>query len=200
VTTGFPLRVPLPRVVEGGGIRLEVQDGPGPDVLRPLVDRSRSTLSCFLGWAVTPLSPDEEAAHQADALDQWRRGLMGPWVIYEGGEPRGALGLHRRGGPDELEIGYWLDDLATGRGIMTTACRLATDVAFEAEGVDFVEIHHDKANLRSGAVPARLGYRRCAAYTAVPRARLETGVKVVWRVSRRDWLARGLPTSVQRAE
>ena len=100
------------------------------------------------------------------------------------------LGLHRRGGPDELEIGYWLDDAATGRGLMTDACTMATDVAFAVEDIDVVEIIHDRGEppLRGGPRAARL--RRVAAFTSPRKARCETGIKVRWRVRRDEWLAK----------
>jgi ribosomal-protein-serine acetyltransferase len=69
-------------------------------------------------------------------------------------------------------------------------------VAFSVEGIDAVEIIHDRANRRSEGVPARLGYRRVAAFTADVTARSESGVKVRWRVRRAEWLARGLPSAV----
>jgi RimJ/RimL family protein N-acetyltransferase len=121
---------------------------------------------------------------------------MAGWALYEDGAIRGMLGLHRRGGPDELEIGYWLDDAATGRGLMTEACAMAVEVGFSFEGIDVIEILHDRANLRSGAVPQRLGFARTAAFTATPAARLESGIKVRWCLRRAAWLAQGRPRTV----
>jgi ribosomal-protein-serine acetyltransferase len=165
--------------------------------VRDLVRRSLPTLSAFLPWASQMPSAEEEAAAQASSEQQWREGRMAGWMVLEDGVIRGMVGLHRRGGPDELEIGYWLDDAATGRGLMTEACTMATDVAFSVEGIDAVEIIHDKANHRSGRVPARLGYRRVAAFTSVAKARCETGIKVRWCMRRDAWLARGRPSSVR---
>ncbi|HUD68651.1 MAG TPA: GNAT family N-acetyltransferase [Acidimicrobiales bacterium] len=193
-----PLNEPLPGLVVGARLRLEMWRGE-PDAveaIRALIERSRPTLSQFLGWAVEPLDAAAEAAVQADIERRWREGRDAGWVIVEDGAPRGMLGLHRRGGPDELEIGYWLDDAATGRGLVTEACRMAIDVAFGIEGIDVVEINHDAANLRSGAVPQRLGFSRIAAFTAPPAALLESGIKVRWVVRRGEWLGRHESSSV----
>ena len=162
-----------------------------------MVARSQETLSAFLPWAAEVPSIEEEAAAQATSEQQWREGRMAGWMLLEGDAIRGMVGLHRRGGPDELEIGYWLDDAATGRGLMTEAAAMATDVAFSVEGIDAVEITHDVANHRSCGVPARLGYRRVAAFTSTATARCETGIKVRWCVRRDEWLARGRPSSVR---
>lgn len=167
------------------------------DEVRALVEHSQHHLSAFLPWAASVPSFEDESAAQASSEQQWREGRMAGWMLVEGDAIRGMVGLHRRGGPDELEIGYWLDDAATGRGLMTEACTMATDVAFGVEGIEFVEILHDVANHRSEGVPARLGYRRVAAFTSTATARCETGIKVRWIVRRDEWRSPGRPSSVR---
>jgi len=191
-----PLPRPLPRLVVGERLCLDVWRADMVEEVRTLVQRSQATLSAFLPWADPMPSREEEAAAQATSEVRWRDGRMAGWMLLEDGAIRGMVGLHRRGGPDELEIGYWLDDAATGRGLMSEACTMATDVAFSVDGIDAVEIIHDSANHRSAGVPARLGYRRVAAFTAEATARCESGIKVRWRVRRAEWLARGVPSSV----
>jgi len=198
--TPAPHSAPMPRLVEGDAVTLALWDPTLTAAMYRLIDRSRPTLSQFLAWAAEPASPKEQLRVREDALSQWRRGEMAPWAILEGDDVCGALGLHRRGGPDELEIGYWLDDAATGRGLMTSACRLATDVAFTVPGIEFVEILHDAANVRSAGVPRRLGFSRIAAFTSAVTAPGESGIKVRWRMSRATWLARGAGSSVRRIE
>jgi len=200
VTGPVPLDRPLPRVVVGDRVRLALWSNEDPEVVRALVERSRPELSQFLGWATQPITAEDEAAIQRESEQRWRAATMVGWAIYEGDSMRGMLGLHRRGGPHELEIGYWLATEATGRGLMTSACTLATDVAFATDGVELVEIVHDARNLRSGAVPARLGYARVASFTAAPVAPLESGIKVRWVVSKDDWLASHPVSSVLAVE
>jgi RimJ/RimL family protein N-acetyltransferase len=200
VTGPVPLARPLPRVVVGEQLRLAMWNDEDVDVVRATVERSRPELSKFLGWAMQPLTATDESARQRESAERWRAGLMVGWGIYEDASFRGMLGLHRRGGPHELEIGYWLDTQATGRGLMTAACTLATDVAFRTDGVELVEIVHDANNLRSAGVPARLGYARVAAFTGTPVAPLESGIKVRWIARRREWLAAHPVSSVHAVE
>lgn len=47
----------------------------------------------------------------------------------------------------------------TGRGLASTVVRLLTDAAFSVAAIASVEVHTDKANLASAAVPRRLGFR-----------------------------------------
>ncbi|WP_019229166.1 GNAT family N-acetyltransferase, partial [Sedimentibacter sp. B4] len=70
-----------------------------------------------------------------------------------------GFSLHRRVGPDGLEIGYWLDAAHTGVGLATEAVGGLTAVALALPEVERVEIHTDEGNARSAAVPRRLGYQ-----------------------------------------
>jgi RimJ/RimL family protein N-acetyltransferase len=70
----------------------------------------------------------------------------------------GGTGLHPRVGDDASEIGYWIRADATGQGFATESTAAVTRVAFEIVGFDRIEIRCDPANVRSAAIPERLGY------------------------------------------
>ena len=76
----------------------------------------------------------------------------------------------------------------TGRGFATIASRALTDYAFTLDGIDRVEIHHDVANPRSEAVPARLGFRHVRDEPRVPQEPGETGVMRIWQMTRGEWV------------
>ena len=58
--------------------------------------------------------------------------------------------MHDDVGPGALEIGYWCHIEYAGRGIITRSAVRLTDIAFEpSPGIERVEIHCDKANIRS---------------------------------------------------
>jgi RimJ/RimL family protein N-acetyltransferase len=129
------------------------------DGLFAAVEESRDHLRPFMPWA------DESRAQfetfVADSVEQWNGGADRNFLIVDAasGEPLGGCGLHARLGPGALEIGYWLRAGATGRGLITAAARALTEAALTVDGVTRVEIHCDEANVRSAAVPRRLGYR-----------------------------------------
>ncbi|MHA6782362.1 GNAT family N-acetyltransferase [Pseudonocardia saturnea] len=93
----------------------------------------------------------------------------------------GACSMTARIGPGGREIGYWLHPAHTGHGFVTAAVGALTAEAFRI-GADRVEIVHDAANTRSGAVPRRLGFAEVA--RRPPQEELssgEAGEDVVWR-------------------
>jgi ribosomal-protein-serine acetyltransferase len=96
----------------------------------------------------------------------------------------GSVGLHARIGAGGLEIGYWVRTSHTGRGLATLAAAAVTVEAFGLDEVDRVEIHHDRANLRSGRVPRRLGFVLVDEVAAGSlRAPEGDGVELVWRLT-----------------
>jgi RimJ/RimL family protein N-acetyltransferase len=70
----------------------------------------------------------------------------------------GGTGLHTRVGGDAREIGYWMHKDYLNQGIATEVSAALTRVAFEVDHVQRVEIHCDPANVRSAAVPRKLGF------------------------------------------
>jgi ribosomal-protein-serine acetyltransferase len=166
-------------------------------------------------WAVSDAQALSRAiAESIDHLRPWmpwvakepltiaaRRSMIGGWehdrmagkeahyCVLVQGEIAGGTGLHRRIGPGGLEIGYWIHPGFLRRGLATECARLITDAAFALPGTTHVEIHHDRANVASGAVPRRLGFRLVAEVEREPEAPAETGVACWWRADRDQWLA-----------
>jgi ribosomal-protein-serine acetyltransferase len=56
------------------------------------------------------------------------------------------------------EIGYWIRSAYAGRGLVTRAARVLTGIAFEEFGVHRVVIRAGVENVRSRAIPERLGF------------------------------------------
>jgi RimJ/RimL family protein N-acetyltransferase len=113
------------------------------------------------------------------------------FVVAESGSDRllGASGLHRRGPPSTVEIGYWIRTEVTHRGLATAVARALTTAAFaHVPTADTVEIRMDTHNERSAAVPPRLGFRLAREVDHPVDAPGQSGRWLVWEMDRADWM------------
>ncbi len=129
------------------------------------IDESREHLSTFLSWVKDHQTVDDTRDFIVRAQANWllRQELhVGIWEAATG-HCLGGTGYYHMGDASmwdvgSFEIGYWLRASAEGQGYMTETARLLTDYAFEALGANRVEINCDARNVRSAAVPRRLGF------------------------------------------
>lgn len=82
------------------------------------------------------------------------------YAIFDRDEAKvlGGTGLHPRAGEGAREIGYWIHADYTNQGLATEAAGALTKVAFEIDEVERLEIHCDPENVRSAAIPRKLGF------------------------------------------
>ncbi len=57
-------------------------------------------------------------------------------------------------------IGYWLDEDNVGRGIITDAVKMMIRYAFDDLAINRIEIRAAVGNVKSRAIPERLGFRQ----------------------------------------
>jgi RimJ/RimL family protein N-acetyltransferase len=182
VSAGPPERIELD---DGNYVRwLEVDDA--EDVARA-VGESLAHLTPWMPWAdAQSADPTFQRERLRNHPQQRARREEWQYGIFAGdGGMLGAIGLMTRRGPGTLEIGYWLHAGAGGRGYMTDAARALTEAGLEVDGVEKMIIVCDEANLRSAAVPRRLGNTLERIEARAPEAPGETGRMQIW-VTRRD--------------
>lgn len=152
---GPAYRVRTPRLL----IRCwEPADAP---LLQEAIDASLEHLRPWMPWAMNEPTPLQD---KLALLRRWRgefdRDQDYVYGIFNHQEDQvlGGAGLHTRVGPGAREIGYWIRAGRTGQGLATEMAGALTRVAFEVDRVRRVEIHCDPLNLRSAAIPRKLGY------------------------------------------
>jgi len=160
-------------------------------LLKEAIDSSLDHLRPWMPWAE---NEPEDVSAKIDRIRRFRgRFDLGEEFVYgifdlDETIVIGGTGLHRRVGPDAFEIGYWIRADQVNRGLATEVSAALTKVAFEIQGVNRVEIHCDPNNLRSAAVPRKLGYTHEA--TLRDRIRLPDGSyrdSMIWTLLRRDY-------------
>ena len=101
----------------------------------------------------------------------------------------GGTGLHTRIGDDALEIGYWIHTDFINRGYATETSAALTKVAFEVNQVERVEIHCAAENVRSAAVPRKLGYTHEATLKKRSFANGHKCDQLIWSLFAEDYPA-----------
>lgn len=135
---------------------LELRDAPE---FLALIDHSRANISEYLPWVDRVNTLDDARAWIQQRLDKQARGehiTYGIWHdhIHAGGVMFRSIDHDAR----ECEIGYWLDDAFVGRGLMSAACQWMIAHAFGELALDHILIQCAARNVRSRAVPERLGF------------------------------------------
>lgn len=121
----------------------------------------------WLPWAVDePQSLDEKVALLRSFRAKFDRDEDFVYGAFErapaaGAAPRlvGGTGIHLRIGAGAGEIGYWLRAGEVGKGLATEMAAAMTCVGFGVRRFRRMAIHCDSGNVRSAAIPPRLGYR-----------------------------------------
>jgi RimJ/RimL family protein N-acetyltransferase len=172
-----------PERIERDGVVLRRPREEDAEAIGAAVAASLEHLRPWMAWADDgATTPARRREHQDRCDSGWDHGSDFPYLAVDAGNGSvvGAAGLHRRIGPRAIEIGYWVHVDHTGRGIATAVAAALTEAALALPDVDRVEIHCDEANVRSAAVPRRLGYRLDRIEEDEVTAPAETGRSMVW--------------------
>ena len=152
------------------------------------VHRSLEQLRPWMPWATDTYDEDGSREYVERSTAQWDDRTTFNYGLVDASDAwLGGFGLMGRIGPGALEIGYWVHSDHSGRGYATRAAAALTDVGLALDGVERVEIHHDRDNLISGRIPARLGYVRLREQPGPLDSTQASGVHVVWAMSRQEW-------------
>jgi RimJ/RimL family protein N-acetyltransferase len=172
-----------PERIEAEGIVLRRPREDDEDALAAAIAASLEHLRPWMAWADDGATmPERRAGHRESVARGWADGSDFAFLVLDPEERTvvGAAGLHRRIGPRAIEIGYWVHVDHLRRGVATAVAGALTDAALALPDVDRVEIHCDEANVRSAAVPQRLGYRLDRIEDDEVTAPAETGRSMVW--------------------
>jgi len=160
-SSSSPILLPLFEELRGEHILVRPYRESDAAALQEAVAESREHVRPWL-----PFADDHQTVEQS--LMYIRR-VTAHWVVREDmslgffdvhtGRYLGGSGLHPRNWDIPFfEIGYWVRQSAEGNGFVSETVRLLTDFAFETLQAKRVMIRCDARNLRSAAVPRRLGF------------------------------------------
>ncbi len=150
----------MPPFELSGSHRLRLLAESDTDELYELIDSNRGYLALWMPWA--PAQTMEQTLAFILATREQLAGNSGFQVALTNQRRIvGVLGFH---GVDWVNsatsLGYWLAESAQGQGIMTEAVSTLVDHALRGWQLNRVEIRAAVENLRSRAIPERLGFQR----------------------------------------
>jgi len=179
---------PLPDLFDAGDLVVRRWTVTDAAALHEAIVKNTEHLRPWMPWiAFEPQTVDQRAELIAGWERDWERGGDVVLGVFLDGRVVGSTGLHRRIGPNGLEIGYWIDRDHLGRGLAPRVSRLLTTAAFAMPGITVVEIPCDEANTASARVPIKLGFTYVGNIDAPALAPAETGSHRVHRMTRDEW-------------
>jgi RimJ/RimL family protein N-acetyltransferase len=135
-------------------------------LLKKAVDESLEHLRPWMPWINDePTDLQTKIARLRQFRGNFDLGQDFVYAVFDEDEASviGGTGLHTRAelrAPEfgARELGYWVHEDHTGKGVATELSAALTKVAFEIDQVDRVEIRCEPENVKSAAIPRRLGY------------------------------------------
>ncbi len=130
-------------------------------LFKQAIDESLDHLRPWMSWARRePQDIEQKIArlrHLRSLFDTGRDFVYG---IFNPEETKlvGASGLYTEVGQGAREIAYWIHKDFINQGMATETAASLVRVAFEIDHVERVEIHCDPKNMRSAAIPQKLGF------------------------------------------
>lgn len=125
-----------------------------------VTDANRTHLRSWLPWVDGVQDVAHSLAFIEGALEQRASKNGFQCVIRVEGRIAGVIGYHFINWSNRYtHLGYWLAAAYQGHGIMTSACRVLIDYAFNELQLNRAEIACAPRNRRSCAIPERLGFK-----------------------------------------
>jgi RimJ/RimL family protein N-acetyltransferase len=152
--------VAIPEVILGEKCLLRTYRPGDGKAMFEAIDESREHLWPEMIWITHHVSPEDSESRCMVFGENFQDRIdlsYGIWSL-DGQTYLGGIGLHRMNWEIGIfEIGYWIRQSAEGKGYVTEATKLLTNMAFDTLNAARVFIMAATENTRSRAVPVRLG-------------------------------------------
>ncbi|NNE68686.1 MAG: GNAT family N-acetyltransferase [Pyrinomonadaceae bacterium] len=124
-----------------------------------VVENCFDHLTTWLPWVNSTYTAKDTKVFikRARILSEQGRGLQ--MAVVQNGRIVGGIGFNNIDTVNRVaEIGYWLSESATGKGLMTKCCKALVDHGFRELGLNRIVIRCATENTKSQAIPLRLGF------------------------------------------
>jgi ribosomal-protein-serine acetyltransferase len=170
------------------GIELKLLETAETKALYALADRNRARLRPWLPWVDQTRSAEDVRLFILRVQEQYRSNLGPQSGIWVDGVLSGTLGCHPIDWTNRnCSVGYWLDASQEGKGVITRCCAALIEYLFEELLLHRVEIRCGTGNLRSCAIPRRLGFTREGVSRDAEWVNDHWVDLVIWGMLEEDW-------------
>jgi ribosomal-protein-serine acetyltransferase len=172
----------------GPGVEIKLLETSEAKTLYAIAERNRDRLRRWLPWVDQTRSTDDVRLFISRVLEQYHSNLGPQTGIWVNGALCGTLGCHPIDWSNRnCSLGYWIDAGHEGKGIITRCCAAMLDYIFDELGLHRAEIRCGTSNLRSCAIPARLGFLREGVAREAEWVNDRWVDLVVWGILEEDW-------------
>lgn len=140
-------------------LRLEQPELRHAEAAAKVVQENLAHLKPWMPWAVDDYSIEHAKTWVEKSLETYvKEGAFGAVILLDG-EFIGSVGTHELDKTNRhTSMGYWIDHRQQGKGIVTRCCRVLIDYLFDTMELNRVQINCNVENIRSRAIPERLGF------------------------------------------
>ncbi len=178
----------------GNGVKLRQVDQDDAPALFTLYANNRDRFRPWFRWAPTVTTTGEVRRAIADWTNLYRN-TGGLTCVIERNHAIVGMAYMVRVTRDHgrVELGYWLDQAATGQGLVTSACRVLIDHAFNELHANRIDLRAALENEPSQGVARRLGFVRESVTQAARQVNGAMVDVVSYRLLRDEWEAAPSP-------
>ena len=164
---------------------------PEPQMAEPLTAVVRENLARLKPWM--PWATDD---YSVEHCRQWIQKTIADFatdgrfnaVIIHKERIAGTIGFHNLDTRNKsAAVGYWIAGDFEGRGIVTRCVRVVVDYLFGTLQLNRVQINCNVENLRSRAIPERLGFKLEGIHRQVELLHDRFGDWAVYALLREEW-------------
>jgi ribosomal-protein-serine acetyltransferase len=169
-------------------LKLTLPQARDAEEIAEVVRANLDILKPWMPWATDDYSIESAQAFIKYNLSEFaEKGSFSASIILDG-KFVGAVGFHHLDLRNKsTHIGYWLAKEAQGKGIVTRCCGELFDYLFEALELNRIQINCNVENMKSRAIPERLGFKLEGIFRQVEFFDNRFGDWAIYSVLKEEW-------------
>jgi len=150
--------------------------------------RDLEHLQPWMPWATVDYSEDTAREFIQRTLRDYAETGRFDTLISVDGEIVGSIGFHNYDPTNRsAHIGYWISRNFEGKGIVSRCCRALVEYLFDVRGLNRLQINCNVQNVRSRAIPERLGFKLEGIHRQVEFLNGQFGDWAIYGLLREEW-------------